>query len=130
MQAVSPLFITGFVPSGEVLSITKIDPETGVAGSTIHITGTGLAGVRRVTIGTTAAKFVTNSDTSIDATVPVNSDSGKVIVDDGSYSYTSADAYEVINTPAPPVSPPAPAAQKAASDGKKPAQGGPANVNK
>lgn len=125
MTAVSGMFITGFVPSGAPLAVTAISPETGLAGSTISVVGTGLAAVRRVFVGNTPAKFVTHSDTAMDVTVPTNSDSGPVTVDDGAFSTVSEDDYTVIATPKPTPSPQAPKVENRVAQGK-PATGAPA----
>jgi hypothetical protein len=50
--------------------ITNFSPNSGHAGQQVTITGTNFTGTTNVKLGTTAAKFTTNSPTKITATVP------------------------------------------------------------
>jgi hypothetical protein len=50
--------------------ITGMSPNTGVHGTTVVITGTGLSGATAVKFGTISAPFTVDSDTQITATAP------------------------------------------------------------
>lgn len=60
---------------------SKLTPSSGTFGTSVNITGSGFLGATQVKFGSASAtSFTVNSDTSITATVPEGSASGKVTV--------------------------------------------------
>jgi hypothetical protein len=83
MVLVLPVFITSCgEDDGEepVPTITSVDPNEGVVGATITITGTNLADATEVKFGTVAATIGSKSATSIVTTVPAGAVSAKISV--------------------------------------------------
>jgi len=68
--------------SRSTLTVTAVSPSTGPAagGTTVTITGTGLAHATRVSFGGAAARIVSDSDTRITATAPPGSGTVDVTV--------------------------------------------------
>jgi len=75
-------------PSGTLTALSKFSvtptvssftPTSGDIGTTVTITGTGLTGATKVTIGGKSATFTVNSSTKITATVPTGAVTGKKI---------------------------------------------------
>jgi alpha-tubulin suppressor-like RCC1 family protein len=61
-------------------TITGFTPASGRHGSKVTITGTNLAGAKKVSIGTVAAKIVSDSATTIQIKVPATAHTGKIKV--------------------------------------------------
>ena len=61
-------------------SVTAITPASGNVGSTVTLTGVGLAGVTAVSFNGAAAQFSVTSASQISATVPAGATSGPVTV--------------------------------------------------
>ncbi|MEI7832987.1 MAG: IPT/TIG domain-containing protein [bacterium] len=61
-------------------TITALNPTTGVAGNTMTITGTNLAGATAVTFNGTAAEFTVVNGTTITTTVPSGATTGPIAV--------------------------------------------------
>ena len=60
-------------------TVSSFTPTSGGVGATVTITGTGLTGATKVTIGGKSASFTVNSSTKITATVPTGAVTGKKI---------------------------------------------------
>jgi uncharacterized repeat protein (TIGR03803 family) len=60
-------------------TVGSFTPTSGDVGTTVTITGTGLTGATKVTIGGKSAAFTVNSSTQITATVPTGAVTGKEI---------------------------------------------------
>lgn len=70
---------TATVASG-VPTLSGFSPATGITGSTVTITGTGLGAVGEVLFGTLSASFTDISPTELQATVPNGDKTGKVSI--------------------------------------------------
>ncbi|MDO7874712.1 IPT/TIG domain-containing protein [Hymenobacter sp. ASUV-10] len=63
-----------------VPAITRLNPTSGLVGTTVTITGTGFSGATAVSFNGTAATFTVVSATSITVTVPAGASTGAVTV--------------------------------------------------
>src|SRR5262249_58762847 len=81
-------------------AITSFTPTSGPVGTTVVITGTRLPGASSVTFNGVAASYTVNSSTQITATVPSGATTGKIKVNTGGGSGTSATNFTVIVAPA------------------------------
>ena len=81
-------------------NIGSFNPTSGAVGTSVVISGSGFTGVTQVKFNGTAATFVVNSDTSIQATVPAAATTGPIQVTNGAGSATSASNFAVLNVPA------------------------------
>ena len=61
-------------------TVKTISPTSGVVGTVVTITGTGLTQATKVTFGGKAGTFTVNSDSQITATVPTTAKTGKIAV--------------------------------------------------
>jgi uncharacterized repeat protein (TIGR03803 family) len=61
-------------------TVKTISPTSGVVGTVVTITGTGLTQATKVTFGGKAGTFTVNSDSQITATVPTTAKTGKIEV--------------------------------------------------
>lgn len=87
-------FIVNAVPT-----ITSFTPEAGIAGVTVTITGTSFTGATGVKFnGSIAVSFTVDSDTTITATVPVGTTTGKITVTTPGGTATSS-GYFYVNPP-------------------------------
>jgi hypothetical protein len=77
-------------------TITSISPTSGMVGTSVALTGTGLSGVTSVTFGGgVAAAFTVVSDTHVDATVPSGARNGAITVSGPNGSATSSQNFRV-----------------------------------
>lgn len=89
-------------------TVTSVSPNSGPAGTTVTITGSGFASGATVTFGPTSASAVTfDSATQLTATAPTGSATVDVVVTvaDKSSATTSADRYSYAAPPPPPPAP-------------------------
>jgi hypothetical protein len=82
-------------------TLSSFTPTSGVVGAPITLTGTHLTGATQVSFHGTSAAFTVQSDTSVQATVPVGATSGTVAVTTAGGTATSAGSFTVSPTPAP-----------------------------
>jgi hypothetical protein len=75
------------------LRVDSVSPSSGITGSQVTITGTGLSGATSVKFGSLAASFAVVSDTEIDAVVPNGVVAGKVSVATPGGTTTSSQAF-------------------------------------
>lgn len=81
-------------------TITSFNPTSGVAGTSVTITGTKFTGVTAVKFNSTpAASFTVDSDTQITAVVANNTTTGKITLTKPSGSATSATNFTISNAP-------------------------------
>jgi len=85
---VSPPTITGFAPT------------SGLAGTSVTISGTNLTGATSVTFNAEIASFTVTSDTAIQATVPAGTMMGPIGVTTPGGTATSSSAFTVVLPPA------------------------------
>src|SRR6266404_5401477 len=64
-------------------TVTSFTPSSGVAGTSVTITGTGFTAASTVTFNGTSGSFTVNSDTQITATVPSGASTGPIAVTTG-----------------------------------------------
>lgn len=76
-------------------TLTGFTPLSGPIGTSVTITGTGLAQTTKVTFNKVAATFTVNSDSKITATVPTGATTGKVVVTTPGGSATSSASFTV-----------------------------------
>jgi len=104
-------FVGPLPPPAASPAITALSPASGPVGTSVTITGVGLAGAVRVIFHTTpAAAFTVVSDTQLVANVPAGAVTGFVTVDLPTVSVTSEVAFTVTAAPPPPPPPPPPPA--------------------
>jgi len=85
------------VSTGSQPTITSFSPTSGVAGSTITVTGTGFNGTTAAWVGNGYdAAFTVNSDTSITITVPDDATTGPIKIVTPSSSALSSASFTVI----------------------------------
>jgi uncharacterized repeat protein (TIGR03803 family) len=70
-------------------------PESGPAGTSVTIMGTGLAQTTKVTFDGKSASFTVSSDTEVTATVPTGAATGKIVVTTKGGSVTSSTSFTV-----------------------------------
>jgi large repetitive protein len=86
------------------VSVTNLNPTTGVAGTSVVITGTGFVAPVTVRFNqTTATGVVVNSPTQITATVPAGATTGPVRVTSGGNTARSSGNFTVVTPPAPTI---------------------------
>jgi outer membrane protein assembly factor BamB len=107
-----PALVVGFFLAGSLLGpmpalaapppvITKFNPKSGIVGTEVTITGTGLAGATSVTFnGTPDSTFIVDSATKIAAHVPFGATTGPISVTTPVGTATSAANFTVIASPA------------------------------
>ncbi len=78
-----------------VPTITSVSPPSGAVGSSVTLGGTGLAGVKKVTIHGKKAVVVADTPTAIVVTVPKKATSGPVTVVTTGGSVTSSTSFTV-----------------------------------
>jgi uncharacterized repeat protein (TIGR03803 family) len=76
-------------------TLKTFSPTSGVAGTSVTITGTGLTQATKVTFNGTSATFTANSDTQITAKVPTGAATGKILVTTKGGSVFSATSFTV-----------------------------------
>ena len=91
-------------------TLTVFLPTSGAVGSSVALTGTNFSGASKVAFNGVAAKFTTDSDTQISATVPASATTGPIAVTTPGGTATSATDFTVIPAPkitsfAPPSGP-------------------------
>jgi hypothetical protein len=87
-------FTVTTAPAGP--AITSISPTSGMVGTSVTITGTGLSGIISVTFGGgVSAAFTVISDTRINATVPTGARNGAITVSGPNGSATSSQNFRV-----------------------------------
>ena len=92
------------------VSVTNLNPTTGVVGTSVVITGTGFVAPVTVRFNqTTATGVVVNSSTQITATVPTGATTGPVRVTSGGNTARSSGTFTVVTPPAPTITSFAPA---------------------
>jgi hypothetical protein len=82
-----------------VPTLTSFSPASGLAGSSVTLTGTNLSGATAVSFNGQPAVFMISSDTQIVASVPAGATSGPITVTGPGGSVTSATNFAVISTP-------------------------------
>ena len=81
-----------------VPAVTSFDPISGVVGTSVTVSGSGLSGATAVTFnGTAATSFSVVSDTQVTASVPAGATTGKVAVTTPGGTSTSAASFTVIS---------------------------------
>lgn len=81
-------------------TISSIQPQSGVVGDVITITGTNLIDITVMDFnGTDATAFTVDSDTSITATVPSGATTGTIDLRNPAYTTTSAESFTVYQKP-------------------------------
>lgn len=76
-------------------SFTTFSPPSGPVGTSVTITGTGLAQATKVSFDGTPASFATGSDTEITATVPAGAKTGKITITTPGGTVTSTTNFTV-----------------------------------
>ena len=77
-------------------TIAGLNPTSGLAGSTVTMTGTGFTGVTAVKFASNlAAQFTINSDTSITATVPDAAVTGPIVISSASCADVQSQTFTV-----------------------------------
>jgi uncharacterized protein (TIGR03437 family) len=76
-------------------TVKTINPTSGVVGTVVTITGTGLTQATKVTFGGKAGTFTVNSDSQITATVPTTAKTGKIEVTTPGGAASSATTFTV-----------------------------------
>ena len=76
-------------------TVKTISPTSGVVGTVVTITGTGLTQATKVTFGGKAGTFTVNSDSQITATVPTTAKTGKIEVTTPGGAASSATTFTV-----------------------------------
>lgn len=77
-------------------TIASFTPASGMAGATVTITGTNLAGATSVQLGATAATFVVVNATTITFTVPAGAQTGNIVLVTPGGTATSATTFTVL----------------------------------
>ena len=76
-------------------AITTISPTSGVVGTVVKISGSGLTQATKVTVGGKAGTFTVHGDSQITATVPAGAKTGKIVVTTPGGTATSATTFTV-----------------------------------
>lgn len=76
-------------------TFSSFSPASGPVGTSVTISGTGLAQTTKVTFNKVSATFTVNSDSKITATVPTGATSGKIAVTTKGGSVTDATSFTV-----------------------------------
>jgi len=84
------------------VTITSFSPESGLAGTTVVITGSGFTGTTGVSFNLVPAVFTVDSDTQITATVPEGATTGTITVTTPAGTGVSATQFTIAE-PAPQV---------------------------
>jgi uncharacterized protein (DUF1800 family) len=93
-------FIVTATPPTSTPTVDSFAPQSGIAGSTVTVTGTNLTGATSVKFNGTASSSISNiTATSLQATVPSNATSGKITVVTPGGSATSSSSFTVTATP-------------------------------
>ncbi|MBI5836475.1 MAG: IPT/TIG domain-containing protein [Candidatus Eisenbacteria bacterium] len=84
---------------GSAPTISTFSPPSGLAGTSVTITGTGFTGVTAVAFNGTSASFTVNSATQITATVPAGATTGPVSATNPAGTGTSSPSFFVGSPP-------------------------------
>lgn len=90
---------TSAADASAVPVIDSFTPSTGPVGTQVTLTGSGFTGTTAVLLGTTAAPFTVDSDTSLSVTVPEGATSGQFNVTTPEGEATSAGTFTVDDPP-------------------------------
>ncbi|MHB1462159.1 MAG: IPT/TIG domain-containing protein [Armatimonadota bacterium] len=81
-------------------TISSVQPDRGIVGERVTITGTNLADITGITFNNTAAVFYSvDNDTTITVTVPNGATTGKIVVSNPAYTAESANDFTVYQRP-------------------------------
>jgi len=78
-------------------NITSFNPTSGLAGTTVTITGSGLTGASTVAFNGTASSYTVDSDTQITATVPGGATTGPIAVTTAGGTFTTPGNFTVFS---------------------------------
>jgi large repetitive protein len=80
-------------------AITNVNPTTGIAGTSVVITGTSFVGITSVKFNGTTSTHTVNNSTKITATVPSGATTGTITITNAAGTATSAQTFTVIQAP-------------------------------
>ncbi|RZL13623.1 MAG: hypothetical protein EOO62_07610 [Hymenobacter sp.] len=80
-------------------TITSFTPTSGMAGTTVTVTGTRFTGATAVQLGSVSVSYTVLSDTSLTFVVPNGAPSGLIVVGTPSGPVSTADPFTITTTP-------------------------------
>ncbi|MBL8524660.1 MAG: DUF1800 family protein [Betaproteobacteria bacterium] len=97
-------FVVTSSPPTSTPTIASFEPQSGVIGSVVTITGTNLTGATSVKFNGTTSSTISNvTATSLQAAVPNNASSGKITIVTPAGSVTSSTSFTVTAAPPPTI---------------------------
>ena len=89
---------SGNITQPAVLALSSFSPSSGIAGTSVIISGTGMTVVTAVKFGTLAASFTINSDLQITATVPAGAITAAITLESACGNVTSTGSFTVASS--------------------------------